>query len=112
MMAENGSHWLVRPALEPVGTMAGFESESPSDPVGGMAGFESGAGRYRRTVSRSTSSSRAIFRDDHPLAASVAIECCRFTESWFITHQCGYCRLLRNPSLKVAGFHPPIPGWF
>jgi RHS repeat-associated protein len=73
-----------------------------------MAGFESGAGRYRRTVSRSISSSRAILRDDHPLAASVAIECCRFIESWFVTHQCGYRRPLRNPTLKVAGFDRPL----
>jgi hypothetical protein len=38
------------------------------------------------------------------LAASVAIDSCRLTLSWFITHQCGYRRLLRNPALKVAGF--------
>jgi len=29
-----------------------------------------------------------------------------------MTQQCGYRRLLRNPTLKVAGFHLPIPGWF
>ena len=40
------------------------------------------------------------------------IECRRLTLSWFIENQCGYCRLLRNPTLKVAGFHLPISGWF
>jgi len=29
-----------------------------------------------------------------------------------MTQLCGYGRLLRNPTLKVAGFHLPIPGWF
>lgn len=96
--SDQGTHWLGRPTREPMGTMAGFESEgapepmggmagfgeiSSQDPVGGMAGFESGSGgrKYRPTVSRCTPSSRAILRADHPLAASVAIECCRLTVS-------------------------------
>jgi hypothetical protein len=32
--------------------------------------------------------------------------------SWFIAHLCGHDRPVRNPTLKVAGFHSPIPGWF
>ncbi len=58
------------------------------------------------------SSSRAIFGPDQPTDTSVPIECCRLTVSWFIAQLCGYCRLLRNPTPKVAGFHLPIPGWF
>src|SRR5436853_517231 len=40
MIDAKGTHWLVRPALDPAGTMAGFESEASPEPVGGMAGFE------------------------------------------------------------------------
>jgi hypothetical protein len=32
--------------------------------------------------------------------------------SWFIAHLVGYCRPMRNPTLKVAGFHLPLPGRF
>jgi hypothetical protein len=32
--------------------------------------------------------------------------------SWFTAHLCGFRRPLRNPTLKVAGFHLPLPGWF
>ena len=41
------------------------------------------------------------------MAASVAMECCRLTLSWFIAHLCGYRRSVRNPTLKVAGFICP-----
>jgi hypothetical protein len=97
---------------EPMGGMAGFGSDGDEDPAGGMAGFEVSSRRYRLTVSRSTPSSRATLRADQPLAASVAIECCRLTSSWFIALVCGLGRTQRNPTLKVAGFHLPIPGWF
>jgi hypothetical protein len=51
-------------------------------------------------------------RADQPLAASVAIECCRLTSSWFIAHLCGICRPVHNPTLKVAGLHlPSAPPW-
>jgi hypothetical protein len=79
-----------------------------------MAGFETGSGgrKYQPTVSRCTPSSRAILCADQPLAARVAMECCRLTLSWFIAHPCGLGRTVRNPTLKVAGFHLPLPGRF
>jgi hypothetical protein len=39
--AASGAHWLVRPALDPAGTLAGFAPEAAREPVGGMAGFGS-----------------------------------------------------------------------
>jgi hypothetical protein len=36
---------------------------------------------------------------------------CRFDHRC-IAHQCDHRRPLRNPTLKVAAFHPPIPGWY
>src|ERR1051326_267794 len=115
--------WRPDPAVE----MAGFGSESPSEPRvrmaafapgsdsepgGEMAGFDRASRRYLPTVSRLISSSRAIRRCDQPCAAKVKIECCKLTLSWFIASLCRLHSTPRNVSLKVAGFHSTLPGWF
>ena len=40
-VADSGAHWLVRPGLDPAGTLAGFAAGAASEPVGAMAGFDS-----------------------------------------------------------------------
>ena len=96
-MLAKGTHKLCRPAAKhPVSGMAGFESESGSEPASEMAGFAAGSAsepvstlagfasakcRYRPTVSRWRSSSRAIRRWDQPLAANIVMECCKLTLS-------------------------------
>ena len=107
--------------------MAGFESGEGSEPGIGMAGFEFGSGsepgvemagfgrassRYFPTVSRLMPSSRAIRRLDQPLPAKANIEYCKFTLSSFIAHKSSRGCTMRNASLKVAGFHSTLGGWF
>ena len=77
-----------------------------------MAGFERASRRYLPTISRLIASSRAIRRCDQPCAAKVKIECCKLTLSWFIASLCRLHGSRRNASLKVAGFHSTLPGWF
>src|SRR5437667_5131071 len=125
-----GSHgWqrLWRPAVEPELQMAGFAAGSGSEPRVEMAGFAAGSDsepgiemagfdraspRYLPTVSRLMSSSRAIRRRDQPCAAKVKIECCKLTLSSFIASLCRLHSTQRNASLKVAGFHSTLLGWF
>src|SRR5947199_5886698 len=105
-----GRQELWRP--DPAVGMAGFGSGSPSEPRVEMAGFDRASRRYLPTVSRLISSSRAIRRCDQPCAAKVKIECCKLTLSWFIASMCRLHGTQRNVSLKVAGFHSTLPGWF
>src|SRR5208282_4325738 len=127
ILGEYARQRLWRPAVEPGVEMAGFESGEGSEPEIGMAGFEVGSGsesavemagfgrassRYFPTVSRLMSSSRAIRRLDQPLPAKVKIECCKFTLSSFIAPKSSPSCPIRNASLKVAGFHSTLRGWF
>jgi hypothetical protein len=64
------------------------------------------------TVSRWMPSSRAIRRLDQPLSARANIECCKFTLSSFIALKNSLGCPIRNASLKVAGFHSTLRGWF
>src|SRR5207249_4321399 len=110
-----GSHgWqrLWRPTVEPGVEMAGFVPGSDSEPVVEMAGFDRASPRYLPTVSRLMSSSRAIRRCDQPCSARVKIECCKLTLSSFIAPLCRLHGTQRNASLKVAGFHSILTGWF
>src|SRR5271154_7065304 len=122
-----GRQRLCRPAADPAVEMAGFGSGGGPEPEVGMAGFEFGSGsepgvemagfgrasrRYLPTVSRLIPSSRAIRRLDQPLPAKVDIECCKFTLSSFIAHKSSRGCPMRNASLKVAGFHSTLGGWF
>src|SRR5438309_5200723 len=110
-----GSHgWqrLCRPAVEPGVEMAGFAAGSDAEPGVEMAGFDRASRRYLPTVSRLIPSSRAIRRCDQPCAAKVKIECCKLTLSWFFASLCRLHATQRNASLKVAGFHSTLPGWF
>ena len=66
---------------EPGVRMAGFAAGSAVEPGVEMAGFASANRRYFPTVSRLTSSSRAIRRWDQPCAAKVVMECCKLTLS-------------------------------
>ena len=92
--------------------MAGFEFGSGSEPGAEMAGFDRASTRYLPTVSRLMPSSRAIRRLDQPLPAKVNIECCMFTVSSFIAPMSSFRCPIRNASLKVAGFHSTLTGWF
>jgi hypothetical protein len=56
----SGSHWLFRPAVEPVVEMAGFVWQGSSKPTVEMAGFAKR--KYRQTVSRLSPSSRGRLR--------------------------------------------------
>src|SRR6266566_7647822 len=110
-----GSHgWqrLWRPTVEPGVEMAGFVPGSDSEPGVEMAGFDRASPRYLPTVSRLMSSSRAIRRCDQPCSARVKIECCKLTLSSFIAPLCRLHGTQRNASLKVAGFHSILTGWF
>jgi hypothetical protein len=49
---------------------------------------------------------------DQPLPAKVKIECCKFTLSSFIAPKSSPGCSERNASLKVAGFHSTLRGWF
>ena len=100
------------PAAEPRVEMAGFAAGSDAEPGVEMAGFDRASRRYLPTVSRLMVSSRAIRRGDQPCAAKVKIECCKLTLSWFIASLCRLHGSRRNASLKVAGFHSTLPGWF
>src|SRR6266849_471682 len=100
--------WRPDPAVE----MAGFGSGSPSEPGVEMAGFDRASRRYLPIVSRLIPSSRAIRRCDQPCAAKVKIECCKLTLSWFIASLCRLHGTQRNASLRVAGFHSTLHGWF
>jgi hypothetical protein len=65
----HGSHRLAgpMPAGEPVcGWVGDFGSGAAADPVCGVGDFDVSAARYLRTVTRSSPSSRAILRLDHP----------------------------------------------
>ena len=97
---------------EPEIGMAGFEFGSDSEPGVEMAGFARASSRYLPTVSRLMPSSRAIRRLDQPLPAKVNIECCKFTLSSFIALKSSRGCPIRNASLKVAGFHSTLRGWF
>ena len=97
---------------EPGIRMAGFEFGSESEPGVEMAGFGRASSRYLPTVSRLMPSSRAIRRLDQPLPAKVNIECCKFTLSSFIALKSSPGCPIRNASLKVAGFHSTLRGWF
>ena len=77
-----------------------------------MTGFGRASKRYLLTVSRLMPSSRAIRRLDQPLPAKVNIECCKFTLSSFIALKSSPGCPIRNASLKVAGFHSTLRGWF
>ena len=77
-----------------------------------MAGFDRASTRYLPTVSRLMPSSRAIRRLDQPLPAKANIECCKFTLSSFIAPMSSSGCPMRNASLKVAGFHSTLTGWF
>ena len=103
---------LWRPAADPAVEMAGFEFGSGSEPGAEMAGFARASTRYLPTVSRLMPSSRAIRRLDQPLPAKVNIECCMFTVSSFIAPMSSFRCPVRNASLKVAGFHSTLTGWF
>src|ERR1700691_2323274 len=109
---ECGWQRLRRPAEDPAVEMAGFESEDGSAPGVGMAGFGRASSKYLPTVSRLMPSSRAIRRLDQPLPAKVNIECCKFTLSSFIALKSSRDCPRRNASLKVAGFHSTLRGWF
>jgi len=63
------------------GSVGDFASVDSVDPVCGVGDFETAAARYRRTVKRSTPSSRAIRRLDQPCSNRAIIDCCRFTLS-------------------------------
>ena len=97
---------------EPEIGMAGFEFASESEPGVEMAGFGRASSKYLLTVSRVMPSSRAIRRLDQPLPAKVNIECCKFTLSSFIAPKSSPGCPIRNASLKVAGFHSTLRGWF
>src|SRR5271170_209263 len=97
---------------EPGVGMAGFEFGSESEPGVEMAGFARASSKYLRTVSRLRPRSRAIRRLDQPLPAKVKIECCKFTLSSFIAPKSSPGCPKRNASLKVAGFHSTLRGWF
>jgi len=103
---------LWRPAADPAVEMAGFESGTASEPGIGMAGFGRASSKYLPTVSRLMPSSRAIRRLDQPLPAKVNIVCCKFTLSSFIALKSSPGCPIRNASLKVAGFHSTLRGWF
>jgi hypothetical protein len=77
-----------------------------------MAGFGRASSRYLPTVSQLMPSSRAIHRLDQPLPAKAKIECCKFTLSSFIALKSSLSCPIRNASLKVAGFHSTLGGWF
>jgi hypothetical protein len=49
---------------------------------------------------------------DQPLPAKFNIECCKFTLSSFIALKSSPRCPRRNASLKVAGFHSTLTGWF
>src|SRR5467141_911084 len=115
--------WRPDPAVEMAGfgsgspseprvRLAGFAAESDAEPGVEMAGFDRASRRYLPIVSRLIPSSRAIRRCDQPCAAKVKIECCKLTLSWFIASLCRFLGTQRNASLRVAGFHSTLPGWF
>ena len=69
--SRHGSHKLAgppRPAEPVCGSVAGFDAPASPEPVCGVAGFEIPA-KYLPTVPRSSLSSRAIRRPNHPLLA-------------------------------------------
>src|SRR5438105_15301435 len=97
MCSFQGSHRLSGPvppddSWEPVRGLTGdFESSSAPQPVCGVGEFKLGASepvrgsvgdfgpaaaKYRRTVSLSTPSSRAILRLDQPCSNRATIVCC------------------------------------
>ena len=84
------------------------------------AGADSRASRKcRATLSRSTPNSRAIRRCDQPRACNEIIECTvailsRFAIQASFRGEIAAQKAHRpNPKLlKLAGFHPPIDGWF
>jgi hypothetical protein len=68
------------------------------------------SGRVASSVS-GLPNSRAILRHDQPLADKAKIECCKFTSSSFTLISSLRCPR-RDASLKVAGFHSTLRGWF
>ena len=99
------------------GKVADFES---SEPVGRLAGFASDdrCRSYSPTVPRSTPSSRAMRRCDQRCTCNASIDSISailrtFATTGLLPRHAPLKACRTNVSfLKMAGFHPPITGWF